>query len=276
MKAFLAGHRAAVSRLLVPLLLVAALLLLTACGVDTPQNTFAPKGDVAARQRDIFNLALWPAVAIFVIVEGLLIYALIRYRRRRGDDLPKQVHGNTRLEIAWTVVPALLLLGLAVPMIDALVDLGREPKAGALQVRVIGHQWFWEFQYPEFEDATGKPLIIGDDPDELPVTELHIPVGRQIAVTLQSADVIHSFGVPRLAGHLDAVPGRTNRFFIVATAPGTYGGQCYEFCGLGHAQMRLAVVVHESEADFRDWAKGQLQEQAARSGASDSAVREGE
>ncbi len=267
--------KASLLRLLAPGLLIVLLLLLVGCGVDTPQNTFAPEGDVADKQRDLFNYALWPAVAILVIVEGLLVVALIRFRQKRGQALPTQVHGNPRLEIAWTIAPAVLLLVLAVPTIAGIVDLGREPKADALQVRVIGHQWIWEFQYPEFTDAEGKPLDIIGTPDKF--AELHIPVGREVAASITSADVIHSFWVPRLAGKLDAIPGRTNRFFFNATKPGTYSGQCAEFCGLGHANMRLLVVAHESEEEFQAWVKQQLQEQVARSGSGEpTLVREGE
>jgi cytochrome c oxidase subunit 2 len=259
MRRFVGFRRAYILRLLAAALPIALLLLLVGCGVDTPQNTFAPEGDVADKQRDIFNLALWPAIAIFVIVEGLLVFAVIRFRQKRTDEgLPKQVHGNTKLEIAWTVAPAILLLVLAVPMVATIVDLGGDPSEDALQVRVIGHQWIWEFEYLEFEDADGDPLTT--------FTELHIPVEREVAAKVESADVIHSFWVPRLAGKIDAIPGRTNSFFFNANKPGTFSGQCAEFCGLGHADMRLTVVVHESEEAFRAWVDEQLAEgQAAES-----------
>lgn len=263
-------------RFLAPALLLALLLLLLACGVDTPQNTFAPEGDVADKQRDIFYLALWPAVAIFVIVEGLLVFAVIRFRQKRGEALPQQVHGNTNLEVAWTIAPAILLLALAVPMIAMIVDLADDPSPDALQVKVTGFQWNWQFEYSELKDAEGKPLvIIGQCPTSC--AELHVPVERDIAVSLESADVIHSFWVPRLAGKLDAVPGRTNKMFFNATAPGTYSGQCAEFCGLGHAEMRLTVIA-ESEADFEKWVDEQLKGQAASSGSGEpaQAARQGE
>ena len=193
---------------------------------------------------------------------------MVRFRSRRGQGLPRQVHGNTRLEIAWTVAPAVLLLGLAVPMVAAIADLGRAPSKDALQVKVIGRQWIWEFQYPDFKDAQGNPLSS--------FTELHIPVGREIAASLESQDVIHSFWVPRLAGKLDVVPGRTNRFWFNATEADTYSGQCAEFCGLGHAEMRL-VVVAESEADFQAWVDEQLAKTAGAGGSGEpEAVRQGE
>lgn len=114
-------------RLLTLASLAPLVLLLTGCGVDVPQNTFAPAGDVARDQRDLFNLVLWPAVVIFVLVEGVLLIAILRYRQKGDEPLPKQVHGNTRLELAWTLAPAVLMLGLAVPMVAMIADLGSDP-----------------------------------------------------------------------------------------------------------------------------------------------------
>ena len=220
------------------------------------QNTFAPKGEVAERQRDLFLLVLWPAIIILALVTGALVYALVRFRRRRADEAaPKQVHGNTSLEIAWTVLPMALLLGLAVPTITGIVDLGREPGEDALQVRVIGRQFFWTFEYAEFTDAEGNPLESE--------RELHVPVGREIGVSIESQDVIHSFWVPKLAGKQDAIPGRTNKMWFEADVPGTYSGQCAEFCGLNHAFMRLNVIA-QTEEEFQDWVAEQLTEQNAK------------
>ena len=259
---------------LAPTALLVLLAVLLASCMGSEQNTLAPAGDVARKQRDIFNLALWPAAVIFVLVEGVLVFALFRYRQRKGQRLPAQVHGNTRLEIAWTIAPTALLLGLAVPMVAAIIDLGRAPAADALQVEVTGFQWNWQFQYPEFKDSQGRPLtIVGTCPTKC--AELHIPVDREIGVTLHSADVIHSFWVPKLAGKLDVVPGRTNRLWLNAEEPGTYSGQCAEFCGLGHASMRLTVVA-ESEEAFKAWVDEQLAGAAGTGAGEPGATRQGE
>ena len=246
----MAVRREHLVRLLMAALLVAIVLLLAGCSTGDPENTFAPAGDVARKQRDLFNLVLWPAVAILVIVEGLLVVAVMRFRQR-GDQpsLPKQVHGNTRFEIAWTIAPTILLLVLAVPTVAAVIDLGRAPATEALQIKVTGRQWIWQFEYPEFKDADGKPLSV--------FNELHIPVGREIGAYLHSPDVIHSFWVPRLAGKLDVIPGRENRMWFNAEEPGTYSGQCAEFCGLGHAGMRMTVVA-QTEEEFNAWVQEQL------------------
>jgi cytochrome c oxidase subunit 2 len=233
-------------------LLVAAVVLLVGCGsLGGDQNTFNPAGDVADKQRDLFMLVLWPALVISILVGGVLTYAVIRFRRRRDDEpLPKQVHGNNRLEIAWTIAPALLLIGLAVPTLAGIIDLGRAPKEDALHVQVVAFRFGWQFQYldPEFADAQGKPLTSN---------ELRIPLDREIGVELESQDVIHSFWVPKLAGKLDVVPGRNNEMWFNATEPGVYSGQCAELCGIGHAGMRFQVVA-QSQDEFDAWVGEQM------------------
>ena len=255
-----------VRRLVAATLLIAVLALLVGCGaVDAPQNTFAAEGDVARKQRDLLIIwVLGPAAVIFVVMQALLIYALIRFRRKKGRELPRQVHGNNRLEIAWTIAPAILLLIITVPTVLGVIDLGRDAADDALRVRVVGQQFSWTFQYPDLTDAEGNPLTVIGLPGEVgkPSTgrpaELHIPVDREIGVTLESVDVIHSFWVPKLAGKLDVIPGRTNRMWFNATKVGSYSGQCAEFCGFQHADMRL-IVVAESEEDFEAWVADQLE-----------------
>ncbi len=252
------------TRLLVAALLVALLALLVACG-GGDQNTFAAEGDVARKQRDLLIVwVLGPAAVILALVMGVLVYTLIRFRRRNDQELPVQVHGNTRLEIAWTIAPAILLLVIAVPTVVGVAYVGRAPSADALQVRVTGLQWRWQFEYldPEFQDDEGNPLRVFD--------ELHIPVDREIGVHLESLDVVHSFWVPKLAGKLDVFPverdsetgeiisGRVNRMWFNATSVGSFSGQCAEFCGLGHADMRL-VIMAESQEDFEAWITDQLE-----------------
>jgi cytochrome c oxidase subunit 2 len=251
-------RRVSAARLVAALAALVTVVFLAGCGaLGGDQNTFAPAGEVADKQRDLFILVTIPATIILFLVSGVLLYALVRYRRRREDEAPpKQVHGNIRLEIAWTVAPALLLVGLAVPTVAGIVDLGRAPSEDAMHVRVVAFRFGWQFQYldPEFADAEGEPLKSD---------ELHIPVDREIGVELEAQDVIHSFWVPKLAGKLDAIPGRTNRMWFNATEPGTYPGQCAELCGIGHAGMRFNVVA-ETEEEFEAWAEEQMGASAAR------------
>jgi len=216
--------------------------LLAACAQNRPYDTLDPAGPVAQKQADLFWLVFWIAVVVFVLVEGMLVYALWRFRRRSAADKPKQVHGNTRLEIAWTIIPALLLAGVAVPTVGTIFDLAESPQ-GAMRVEITGHQWWWEVRYPDLSVVTAN--------------EVHIPTGQPITFSLESKDVIHSFSVPRLAGKQDVVPGRTNTINLSATEPGVYLGLCQEFCGLSHANMKFRVIAHEP-ADFDAWVEAQL------------------
>jgi cytochrome c oxidase subunit 2 len=244
-------------RLSVRYVLFAALLLLGAllfsgCGVfSSPQNTFAPEGEVAKLQRDLFVIVMIPALLIMIGVFAAILYIVVRFRRRsESDPIPEQVHGNTRLELTWTILPTILLIGIAVPTLWGIIKLGETPGAEALHVTVIGSQWQWNYEYtdPEFLDADGNPLL---------TTEFYVPVDRDVALEIEAADVLHSFWIPKIAGKTDAVPGRTNRMWIKADSPGTYAGQCAEFCGIRHPQMKAELIAVEP-AEFEAWAQEQM------------------
>ena len=229
-----AGSRAALA---VP---AVALCLLAACGgSDLPQDSLDPEGPIARQLNDLIEPVFLVAGLVFVLVQGLVLYVAIRFRRRSDDDAPVQVHGNAKLELTWTVIPALILTVIGVLTVGTLVDLDRRPTGpGVVPVTVIGHQWWWEFAYP------GRDVVTAN--------ELHIPVDRKIDLTLESVDVVHSFWPPKLAGKLDVIPNRQNHMVIEADEPGTYFGQCAEFCGIAHGDMRLRVVAH-TPADFERW-----------------------
>ena len=237
------GARARLVRCLrLAALLLPLAVLVAACMTDNPQNALTDRGEVSDRQRDLFFITFWIAVAVFFAVEGLLLYILYRYRERRGQEgeLPVQTHGHTRLEVMWTIAPAVLLAGLAFPTIDAIVDLSRRPD-NALEVRVIAHQWWFEFRYP---GPNNTEIITAN--------EMHIPVGRRVMLTIEASDVIHSFWVPNLAGKQDAVPGHRNDLWLSAREPGVYSGQCAEFCGESHAVMRFLVIADPPDV-FDRW-----------------------
>jgi len=191
---------------------------------------------------------------VFVIVEAALVYAIIRFRKRPGDGVePKQVHGNTRLEIVWSIIPAIVLALVAVPTLQTLFDLTRPAEGDVLRVEVVGHQWWWEFRYPDILDAEGRPLTTAN--------ELHLPAGKTAELHMTSRDVIHSFWVPSLSGKRDAVPGRDTFLKITPDADvagQVIPGQCAEYCGLSHADMRFLVFV-DAEADFADWTMEQTE-----------------
>ncbi|MBM4435688.1 MAG: cytochrome c oxidase subunit II [Actinobacteria bacterium] len=221
-------------------------LAMTACG-DTPQSILAPATRQARESNALLGFVFWAALGVFVVVEGVLLFALWRFRRRRGDALPRQTHGHAGLEIAWTIAPAALIAVVAALTFRSLFALAAPSAADAVRVRAIGHQWWFEFQYPDLGFVTAN--------------ELHLPAGRDAAIQLESVDVIHSFWVPQLRGKTDMVPGRVNQLVFRPEAPGTYLGQCAEFCGGAHAQMKFTVVV-EDPAGFDAWVALQKQEAA--------------
>lgn len=231
---------------LLALALVALPLLAVGCRlIDYPQSTLNPQSDYAWSIQHLLDQLVFWVVVIFVLVQGLLIYAVMRFRSRPGAPEPKPVHGNTALEVGWTIAPALILLLIAVPTVTAIFKTQGKPPADAMTIKVVGHQWWWEFQYPALGITTAD--------------EMHVPVGKAIAIELESADVIHSFWFPSMGGKRDVVPARTNHMFFTADSVGTFPGQCAELCGLSHANMRMKLMVERPE-DFERWAQ---QQQAA-------------
>ena len=228
-------------RLLIPAALL--LLLVAACDSSRPQSTFGAEGPVAEQQLSLLWFILWLAIAVFVVVIGLMIYMIIRFRRRPGQEgLPPQTHGNTRLEIAWTIAPAIILVTIAVPTFLTIADQNSPPEGETLKVNVVAHQWWWEFQYPELGVVTAN--------------EMHVPIDIPVEATLLSGDVIHSFWIPKLAGKVDVVPANANEMWFLAREPETYFGQCAELCGIAHAQMRFRVIA-QTQGDFDRWVLGQ-------------------
>lgn len=211
-----------------------------------PANAMDPYGPVAASQDELWDIAFPITIVVFVLVFGGLAYILFAFRDKGQTELPKQVHGNTKLEIAWTAVPAIVLVLIAVPTVQKIFELVEPPAEDAIHVTVVGKQYWWEFTYEDEEFTTAS--------------ELHIPVDRDIFITLdgtaEGADVLHSFWVPSLAGKRDYVPGTGRIMRIEAAEPGVYPGLCAEFCGLSHANMRFTVIAHE-EAEYEAWVANQ-------------------
>ena len=230
-------------------LIGAAFVLLSAgcASKDAPLDWLRPAGPIARDIGNLWTLTFYAAVVVFFLVEGAIVYALFRFRERKGDtEAPKQTHGNTPLEIAWTIAPAIILAILAVPTLSGIWALAQE-KPNSLQVKVTGQQWWWRYDYIDEKLVTAN--------------ELHIPTDRPVRLALESGDIIHSFWVPRLAGKQDVTPGRTNYLTIQADTPGEYAGTCVEYCGLSHANMRLKVFAHEP-ADFDRWVSEQGEDAA--------------
>lgn len=221
-----------------------------------PQNWLNPGGPVARMQLSLFMLTTWIMVGVFVVVTAALIYALVRFRAKdpeagvgadggvgeaaatKEEELPPQIEGDNRLEAIWTIIPFILLIVMAIPTVRINFAMAADPEGDPINVRVTGHQWWWEFEYIDEGIITGN--------------ELRIPIDRPVMLHIESKDVIHKFWVPRLAGKMDAIPGRTNVKWILADEPDVYWGQCAEMCGTHHANMRLRVVA-VPEDEYNEW-----------------------
>ena len=219
------------------------LVTLAACAKNAPQDTLEPKGPVARQIDNLINPVFAVAGVVFVLVMGLALYVVIKFRHRDDAPEPVQIHGNTKLELTWTLIPAFTLLVIAVPTIATIFDLAEEPD-DALHVTVIGHQFWWEYRYDDFGVVTANELVI--------------PARQPVQITLDGAedDVIHSFWIPPLGGKQDIVPGREAKMRIEADEPGTYLGQCTEYCGLSHANMRARAVAITRD-EFATWVRDQ-------------------
>ncbi len=242
-----------------PRILVAVIAAIAAFGagaaraaekvVRTP-SMFDPASTPAEAIDSYTMLVVAICAAIFLVVGGLLAFAVVRFRARPGDEgrEPPQIYGSNQIELAWTVIPVLIVVILALVTARTILDLQKDERPeGWLAITATGHQWWWEFHYPTLGITTAN--------------ELHIPVGQATFLDLESQDVIHSFWVPQLSGKTDVVPNRTNHLWMEAREPGLYVGQCAEFCGTQHAYMLLRVFVDTKE-DFERWVASQ-QEQAA-------------
>ena len=224
-------------------------LVLAGCSPERyPQTALLPLSDFARIGDHVQDQTFYWAVGVFVLVEGALLYAIFRFRGRPDDPEPKQVHGNTTVEIIWTIIPALILAFIAVPTVKGIFLTNARPGPDALRIEVVGHQWWWEFRYPEAGVVTANELVI--------------PAGRTVELIQHSADVIHSFWPPRFAGKRDVFPGRETRLWFKADSTGLYPGQCAEFCGIQHAEMKATVEAMPA-AEFEDWLAAEARAQEA-------------
>ena len=215
--------------------LVAVAALLTAAGATAANGGFTPvqpHSPNASHTTTAYYVILAFTAAIFVLVEGLLVAFVWKYRRRRGTtrtDEGAQVHGHTRLELIWTVIPVLILCVIGIVVFLELPSIADTPAASnPLHVTVEGHQFYWQFDYPN-----GARTI----------NDLYVPVGRVVDLKVVSSDVVHSWWIPALGGKIQALPGITNHTWFRADKAGTYTGQCAELCGLYHAAMTARVIV---------------------------------
>ena len=217
--------------------------------VRQPMTTFVPKSDSTELIHQVYKLIFVLAGAVFIGIMALTLAFSLIYRERPGQ-VARQFHGNFRLEVIWTLIPVLIVVAMAVPTFSTMAAINQPAPDNALKVIAIGHQWWWEFKYPELGITTAN--------------ELYLAEGRPVSVMLESTDVIHSFWVPQLSGKVDNVPGHTNHLWFTPNEARDepYLGQCAEFCGLSHANMRFRVFVKE-QATFDTWSKAQAGERVA-------------
>ena len=217
-------------------------VLLSAC--QSSPTFLNSASSISGHEASLYRINLILALVVFVLVEGVLIWILIRDRKQPGDQsLPRQIYGNTRLEVIWTVIPILLVIVLFILTVQTVNAVSAPSHQSTdLNLRIVGHRWWWEFDYLDQEVATAN--------------ELHIPVGKTVQVSLELVDVIHSFWVPQLSGKTDVIPGQHNTMWLKGDQVGVYLGQCAEFCGTEHALMRFKVFV-DLQDDFDTWVANQ-------------------
>src|SRR5688572_11179504 len=228
----------------------------TSYGSEYPNSTFNHTTEFNTAIDSLWDKLLFWGTLVFVLVEGILLYTIIRFRRRSDADEPKHVHGNTTLEIAWTVAPAVILVFIAIPTVRTILRTQARAVPNALEVEVIGHQWWWEFRYPQYtqQTATGRVDTL------VTANELYLPIGRTVNFALKTKDVLHSFWVPQLGGKRDLIANHTNYLWFTPDSSLTtnvYNGFCAEYCGASHANMRFRTFV-VPPAEFDRWTAHQM------------------
>ena len=228
--------------------LLGLLLVVVSACADVKQSTLDPQGESADSIQSLTIMISVMASIVGIIVAAAVVFLIIRFRERPGqeDELPNQIHGHTKAEVTWTILPAVLLAVVAIVSLPTIFELA-DRDDDAIEVFVEGQQWWWQYSYDldgdgEYEIVTANDLVI--------------PAGETVNLEITSNDVIHSFWVPQLNGKKDAVPGRTHQWKIQAHEPGEYWGTCTEFCGLSHADMRIRTFALEA-AEWDAWVADQ-------------------
>jgi cytochrome c oxidase subunit II len=210
-----------------------------------------PITEQAHRTNNLYIPTLIISGIVYFGVTAGIIWAVFRYRRRSADDMPDQIHGSSLLEVTWTVIPIIILVALFIPSLILVMDLKTPPKDSEIEIEVeaVGHQWWWEFIYPD------EGIRVQQTPpnyDNLTPPALVVPVDKVVRIKVRSTDVIHSFYAPQTLYKIQAIPGNVNQLHFKVEKEGTYHGQCYQFCGLRHSNM-LFVLDARSEDDYEDW-----------------------
>src|SRR5215217_1228844 len=229
-------------------LMAAAALLPHAVSADNPYTHITPRTPEGRDIQGIYKLIFWMALVVFIGVQAGIAYTALRYRRRSDDDeRPEQVHGNKTLEIAWTILPAIVLLVIFIPTVRTMYAESDNNKVdeNTVLIEIYGKQWWWEAHYKQPAESDGV----------ITANEIYVPQGKKVVFHFFTNNVIHSFWVPQLMGKMDLIPGHVNELAFTAEQVGYYWGQCAEFCGDSHTNMQFKVIV-EPEDQFNAWVEG--------------------
>jgi cytochrome c oxidase subunit 2 len=243
-----AGRERPPARIILAVTLIALLAVVTIVGALTvfqlPESVTEQGDDVTV----LYQVVLAISFLIFFLVTAGIIWAIFRYKRT-GPEIPEQIHGSSVLEMAWTVVPVIILVALFIPALILVINLKTPPSDPEVTVEAIGHQWWWEFVY---EDEGIRIQQTPPDYENLDPPVLVVPVDREILINVRSTDVVHSFAAPSTLYKIQAIPGSVNQMHVTITDPGTYAGQCYQFCGLRHSDMLFILDAREPAA-YEQW-----------------------
>jgi cytochrome c oxidase subunit II len=240
------------ARSIVALAIIVVLAIVTIIAAVTVFQLPDPVTEEGKRTESLYQPVLAVSFVVFFAVTSGIIWAMLRYKRQSEDEaLPVQVHGSSVLEATWTIIPIIILVALFIPSLILVLDLKNPPDDEDADVRVeaIGHQWWWEFRYPD------DGVVVQATPpnyDNLEPPTLVLPVGAEVVIHLSSTDVVHSFSAPNTLYKLQAIPGNINTMHMTFEQTGVFSGQCYQFCGLRHADMLFLIDVRE-QADYEAW-----------------------
>ncbi|MPZ48807.1 MAG: cytochrome c oxidase subunit II [Dehalococcoidia bacterium] len=245
-------------------ILILILAIVTVYSAFTVFQLPDPVTEQGERINTFYQPVMVISFAVFLLVTSALIFAVFRYQRR-GPEIPEQIHGSSVLEMAWTIIPIIILVALFVPAVALVIDLKTPPSEDEadIVVEAVGHQWWWEFIYP---DSGVRIQSTPPNYDEFDPPALVVPVGQTVLVKVRSTDVIHSFYAPQTLYKIQAVPGNVNLLHFTVTKAGVYHGQCYQFCGLRHSDM-LFVLDARDPADYERWLQQTRQAQGLDDGA---------
>ncbi len=238
------------ARTIIALAIILLLGVVTVIGAVTVLQLPDPATEEARRTDTLYQPVLAISLVVFFGVTSGIIWAMFRYKRQSEDEeLPVQVHGSNVLEATWTIIPIIILVTLFIPSLLLVLDLKSPPSNPDVEINAIGHQWWWQFDYPN--DGI-KVQATPPDYENLDPPRLVLPVGAEIVIHLTSTDVVHSFSAPNTLYKMQAIPGNVNTLHMKFDKTGVFTGQCYQFCGLRHANMRFVIDVRD-QADYDAW-----------------------